>query len=321
MNVARELGNLPANICTPTYLGEQAVALGKKYRKLTVKVLTEAQMKRLGMHSLLSVGNGSDQPSALIVMEYKGGKANTKPNVLVGKGITFDTGGISLKPGAGMDEMKVDMCGAASVMGTMQTLCELDASVNVVGVIASAENMPSGRATKPGDVVTSMSGQTIEVLNTDAEGRLVLADVLSYTVDQKVARLVDLATLTGACVVALGEEVTGVFTNNQEWCDQVLAAAKTCGEDAWQLPMFDHYAELIKGDVADINNTGGRWGGAITAAKCLERFVGDTPWVHLDIAGPSFASSNKPHREGGGTGCMVRTLVELAERFGTTRKR
>ncbi|MES2603448.1 MAG: leucyl aminopeptidase, partial [Pseudomonadota bacterium] len=220
MNVARELGNLPANICTPTYLGKQAVQLAKKNSKqLTTQVLTEAQMKRLGMMSLLSVGNGSVEPSVLIVMQYKGAPATEKPHIVVGKGITFDTGGTSLKPGAGMDEMKFDMCGAASVMGVMNALCELKPRMNVVGVIASAENMPSGTATKPGDVVTSMSGQTIEILNTDAEGRLVLCDALTYIERFKPKTVVDIATLTGACITALGSVVSGLMANDDKLAD------------------------------------------------------------------------------------------------------
>jgi leucyl aminopeptidase len=214
-----------------------------------------------------------------------------------------------------MKTMKCDMAGAATVLGAMTAIARLKLPVNVLGFMGLVENMISGRSYKLGDVLTARNGVTIEVLNTDAEGRLVLADVLSYAVDRGVHKLIDLATLTGACVVALGEDLTGFFTNDQPWCDQVLSAAKNCGEQAWQLPMLDLFGEMIKSDVADIKNTAGRWGGAITAAKFLEKFVDGKPWVHLDIAGPSFASSNKSHREGGATGCMVRTLVETAANF------
>jgi leucyl aminopeptidase len=231
---------------------------------------------------------------------------------LCGKGVTFDSGGLSLKPTDGMKTMKCDMAGAATVLATMTAIARLKLSVNVLGAMGLVENMPGGKSYKLGDVLTARNGVTIEVLNTDAEGRLVLADVLSYVVDKGAARLIDLATLTGACVVALGEDVVGAFTNDQPLCDEVLAAARRAGEDVWQLPMFDAYAEQLKSDVADCKNVGTRWGGAITAAKFLEKFVSATPWVHLDIAGPAFVETGKPHREGGGTGCMVRTLVELA---------
>ena len=269
------------------------------------------------MRSMLAVAQGSPQPPCMVVVEHEGGGPNAPRLALVGKGVTFDSGGLSLKPTDGMLTMKCDMAGAATVLGAMTAIARLKLPVNVVGYMGLVENMPGGAAFKLGDILTARNGVTIEVLNTDAEGRLVLADVLSYAVDSGVDRIVDLATLTGACVVALGEDVSGVFTNNQAWCDTVLAAAKSTGEDVWQLPMWDLYEDLIKGDVGDIKNTGGRWGGAITAARFLKHFVGDKPWVHLDIAGPAFASSNKPHREGGATGHMVKTLVELARRFGS----
>lgn len=306
MNTARELGNLPGNICTPTYLGEQAVALGKKYSKLKVRVLSEAQMKRLGMDSLLSVGNGSEQPSALIVMEYKGSKAATKPNVIVGKGITFDTGGISLKPGAGMDEMKFDMCGAASVMGSMQALCELDAAVNVVGVIASAENMPSGRATKPGDVVTSMSGQTIEILNTDAEGRLVLCDALTYVERFKPKSVIDIATLTGACIVALGNEVSGLMSNDDDLAKTLYDCGQNTLDWCWQLPIWDLYQKQLDSNFADMGNIGGKGAGTITAACFLSRFARKYKWAHLDIAGSAWLQGAQK----GATGRPVPLLMD-----------
>jgi leucyl aminopeptidase len=253
----------------------------------------------------------------MVVVEHKGGKPDAPRLALVGKGVTFDSGGLSLKPNDSMLTMKCDMAGAATVLGAVSAIAKLKLPVNVVGYMGLVENMPGGSAFKLGDILTARNGVTIEVLNTDAEGRLVLADVLSFAVDAGVDRIVDLATLTGACVVALGEDVSGAFTNDEAWCETLLAAAKSVGEDVWQMPMWDHYEDLIKGDVGDIKNTGGRWGGAITAARFLQHFVGDKPWVHLDIAGPAFASSNKPHREAGATGHMVRTLVELAQRFGS----
>jgi leucyl aminopeptidase len=267
---------------------------------------------------MLAVAQGSPEPPCMIVVEHNGAGPNAPRLALVGKGVTFDSGGLSLKPTDGMLTMKCDMAGAATVLGAMTAIARLKLPVNVVGYMGMVENMPGGSAFKLGDILTARNGVTIEVLNTDAEGRLVLADVLSYAVDAGVDRIVDLATLTGACVVALGEDVSGAFTNDQPWCDSVLAAAKAAGEDVWQLPMWDLYEDLIKGDVGDIKNTGGRWGGAITAARFLQHFVGNKPWVHLDIAGPAYASSNKPHREAGATGHMVKTLVELARRFGTT---
>jgi len=233
--------------------------------------------------------------------------------------VTFDSGGLSLKTNEQMADMKCDMAGAAAVLAATRAAAELELPVNLLGVMALVENLPSGRALKLGDVLRTRAGKTIEVLNTDAEGRLILADALAYAVDQKVDHLVDLATLTGACMVALGVEVAGLMGNNQEWCDRVLAAARQAGERAWQLPMFPHYDELIKSHVADMKNTGGtRYGGAITAAKLLEQFVGQVPWAHLDIAGPAWAEHESPTRDPGGTGCFVRTLVELARDYATS---
>jgi leucyl aminopeptidase len=305
INLARELGNLPANICTPKYLAEQAKALADACPELSVKVLSEKQMEKLGMGSLLSVSAGSEQEAQLIVMEYKG-TSKGKPHVLVGKGITFDTGGISLKPGAGMDEMKFDMCGAASVLGTMKTLTQLKAPVNVVGIVAASENMPSGRATKPGDVVTSMSGQTIEILNTDAEGRLVLCDALTYAERFKPKTVVDVATLTGACVVALGKHATGLFSNDQELADALLAAGIDADDRAWQMPLWDEYQPLLDSNFADIANIGGPTAGSITAACFLSRFTKKYKWAHLDIAGTAWLSGGKAK---GATGRPVGMLV------------
>jgi leucyl aminopeptidase len=262
--------------------------------------------------SLLAVARGSQRPPRLVQIEYRGGKPGDAPIALVGKGVTFDSGGLSLKPTDSMTTMKCDMAGAAAVLATLAAAARLKLPVNIVGLMGLVENMPSGTAMKLGDVLTARSGKTIEVLNTDAEGRLVLADVLNVALDRKPAKIIDLATLTGACVVALGTDVVGAFANNQPWCDAVLNAARAAGEAVWQMPMFPEYNELIRTEIADIKNTGdGRWGGAITAAKFLEEFVGETPWVHLDIAGPAYFEKPKPWHDVGGTGVMVRTLVEL----------
>ena len=304
VNVARELGNLPGNICTPTYLAQQAKKLATNCTTLTTKVLSEAEMEKLGMHSLLSVSAGSEQPAKLIVMEYKG-KTTKAPNVLVGKGITFDTGGISLKPGSGMDEMKFDMCGAASVLGTFQALVEMKAKVHVIGVIAAAENMPNGNATKPGDVVTSMAGKTIEILNTDAEGRLVLCDALTYVERFKPKSVVDIATLTGACVIALGHHATGLYANQQTLADKLLKAGQATHDRAWQMPLWDEYGKQLKSNFADLANIGGRAGGSVTAACFLSEFTKAYPWAHLDIAGSAWHSGGKK----GATGRPVALLL------------
>lgn len=315
VNLTRDLINRPAQEITPVGFARRAEETAKQFG-LRFEEWDQARLEQERMQSLLAVAKGSNQPPRLVIVEHQGAGKKAPKLALVGKGVTFDSGGLSLKTPDGMLTMKCDMAGAATVLGAMSAIARLKLPVNVIGLMGLVENMTGGSAFKLGDILTARNGVTIEVLNTDAEGRLVLADVLSYTADLGVDRIIDLATLTGACVVALGEDVTGAMTNNQPWCDAVLTAAKTCGEDVWQLPMFDLYDDLIKGDVGDIKNTGGRWGGAITAGKFLQRFVADKPWVHLDIAGPAFASSNKPHREAGATGCMVRTLVETARRFG-----
>lgn len=305
INYARELGNLPGNICTPSYLAQQAKLLAKQSDKLSVKVLNEKQMSSLGMDSLLSVSNGSEEEAKLIVMEYKG-KASTKPIVLVGKGITFDTGGISLKPGSAMDEMKFDMCGAASVFGTMKALLEMQAKVNVVAVVAAAENMPSGKATKPGDVVKSMSGQTIEILNTDAEGRLVLCDALTYVERFKPKSVVDIATLTGACVIALGSHATGLYSNDQKLADELLAAGERTYDRAWQMPLWEEYQKQLNSNFADMANIGGREAGSVTAACFLSRYAKKYSWAHLDIAGTAWLGGAKK----GATGRPVSLLLD-----------
>lgn len=293
VSVARQLGNLPGNICTPLYLSDQARELADEYDTVTTTILDEAEMAELGMHCLLSVGNGSEQPSQLIVMEYKGGADDEQPHVLVGKGITFDTGGISLKPGASMDEMKFDMCGAASVIGAMNAVAEMGLPINVVGVVAAAENMPSGHATKPGDIVTTLSGQTVEILNTDAEGRLVLCDALSYVERFNPATVLDVATLTGACIIALGTHATAVLSNDDDLAQQVLEAGNQAADKAWQLPIWDEYQEQLDSNFADVANIGGRPAGTITAACFLSRFTKAYRWAHLDIAGVAWNSNGK----------------------------
>ena len=291
MALAKDLGNLPGNLCTPTHLADTAESLGKQY-EFDVEVLDRDDMKKLGMGSFLSVARGSHQPPKFIVMHYKGGKAKAKPIVLVGKGITFDTGGISLKPAAEMDEMKYDMCGAASVLGTFKAVAQMGLPINLVGLIPTTENMPGGGATKPGDVVTSMSGQTIEVLNTDAEGRLILCDALTYAERFKPECVIDIATLTGACVVALGKIPSGLLANDDELAAEILKRGTESGDRAWQLPLWDEYQELLKSNFADMGNIGGRYAGTITAACFLSRFTKDYKWAHLDIAGTAWVSGD-----------------------------
>ncbi len=311
INLTRELINLPPQHLTPESFAERAREVSAGLG-LSCDVMDRDRLVVERMGSLLAVAQGSVEPPRVVVIDYKGGAAGAPTLALVGKGVTFDSGGLSIKPTDGMLTMKCDMAGAATVLGAITAIAKLKLPINVTAYMGLVENMISGSSYKLGDILKARNGVTIEVQNTDAEGRLVLADVLSYAVDRGVDRIVDLATLTGACVVALGEEVVGSMTNNQAWCDQVSTAAKQAGELMWQLPMFDLYTDLLKSDVADCRNIGGRWGGAITAGKFLEKFVSGKPWVHLDIAGPAFASSNKPHREGGATGVMLRTLVELA---------
>ena len=293
MKLTKDLGNLPPNVCTPTYLADTASKLADEYR-FGIEVLDRKQMEALKMGSLLAVAKGSDEPPKFIVLKHMGGKAKEAPIVLVGKGITFDSGGISLKPGGAMDEMKFDMCGAASVLGVFQAIGELKLKQNVIGVIAACENMPSGRANKPGDVLTSMSGQTIEILNTDAEGRLILCDALTYVERFKPAAVVDIATLTGACVTALGHHHSGLFSRHDEAHDklanELLAAGSMSSDTAWRLPIEDAYQEQLKSNFADMANIGGPPAGSITAACFLERFTRKYTWAHLDIAGTAWKS-------------------------------
>jgi len=307
MDLTRELGNLPANICTPSYLAQQARKLAKEFG-LKCEVLDRARMERLGMGSLLSVARGSHQPPRFIVLQYQGGKAGTKPVVLVGKGITFDTGGISLKPGAEMDEMKYDMSGAASVLGTFRALAAMKLPLNVVGLIPTTENMPGGAATRPGDIVTSMSGQTIEILNTDAEGRLILCDALTYAERFDPECVVDVATLTGACVIALGAVASGLLANDDGLAAELLEAGQASGDRAWQLPLWDDYQEMLKSNFADIPNiSGSRAAGTITGACFLARFTKQYRWAHLDIAGTAWRSG----KEKGSTGRPVPLLTHF----------
>ncbi|HEB57445.1 MAG TPA: leucyl aminopeptidase [Gammaproteobacteria bacterium] len=304
--LARELGNLPGNICTPTYLAAQASKLAKQSNRLKVRALGQKQMETLGMGALLSVAKGSRQPPKLIEMNYQGGKKTDRPIVLVGKGITFDSGGISIKPSAAMDEMKYDMCGAASVIGAMAAINELQLPLNVIAVIPSCENLPDGAASKPGDIVTSMSGQTIEVLNTDAEGRLILCDALTYSEKFKPRTVIDVATLTGACVIALGKHACGLLSNDDRLAQALLDAGNATGDRAWQMPLWDEYQEQLKSNFADIANIGGREAGTITAACFLARFSKNFKWAHLDIAGVAWQGGNNK----GATGRPVALLSQ-----------
>ena len=306
VSLARDLGNLPGNICTPSYLADQARKLAKHYR-LKIQVLERADMAKLGMNTLLSVAQGSSQPPKLIVLEYRAGPKSQKPVVLVGKGVTFDTGGISIKPAPEMDEMKFDMSGAGSVLGTIKAIAEMKLPVNLVGIIPATENMPGGRATKPGDIITSMSGQTVEILNTDAEGRLILCDALTYAERYQPAAVIDIATLTGACVIALGHVVSGLFANNEALAHEVLAAGERSGDGAWHLPLHEEYQEQLHSNFADFANIGGRPAGAVTAACFLARFTKKYAWAHLDVAGTAWKSG----KEKGSTGRPVPLLTQF----------
>ena len=307
MSFTKDLGNLPPNLCHPSYLAEEAKALGKAHKNLKVEILDEKKLKELGAGAFLAVGQGSAQPPRMIVMHYQGGQKDEQPYALVGKGVTFDTGGISIKPAAGMDEMKYDMCGAASVFGTLKTVLELQLPINLVCLLACAENMPSGSATRPGDIVTTMSGQTVEILNTDAEGRLVLCDTLTYAQRFKPQAVIDIATLTGACVVALGAHTSGLLGNNDTLIKQLLKAGEHADDRAWQLPLFDEYQEQLDSPFADIANIGGPKAGTITAACFLSRFTKDVHWAHLDIAGTAWISGGK---DKGATGRPVPLLTQ-----------
>ena len=306
VSLAKDLGNLPANVCTPSYLARVAKKLASGNGKLSTRILNESEMKKLGMGSLLSVTAGAVEPAKLIVMQYKGAGSD-KPVVLVGKGVTFDTGGISLKPGAGMDEMKYDMCGAASVIGTMAAITKMKLPINVNVVVPAVVNMPAGNATNPGDIVKSMSGQTIEVLNTDAEGRLILCDALTYSKRFKPAAIVDVATLTGACVVALGNHRCAIYSNNDALQDEIFASSKSSEDIGWPMPMGDQYTAQLKSNFADMANIGGPGGGSVTAACFLGKFTDGMNWAHLDIAGVAWKSGAQK----GATGRPVPLLSEF----------
>jgi len=309
MDLTRDLGNLPSNICTPTYLANTARQIAKDF-KLKVEVLGRKQIEALKMGAFLAVTKGSVEPPAFIVLRYEGGPAKQAPVVLVGKGITFDTGGISLKPGEGMDEMKYDMCGAASVLGTLRAVAEMGLKQNVIAVVPTCENMPSGIATKPGDVVTSMSGQTIEILNTDAEGRLILCDALTYVERFKPAVVIDVATLTGACIIALGHINTGMYARSDALADALVAAGKQSLDTAWRMPLDEEYQEQLKSNFADMGNIGGRPAGSVTAACFLARFTEKYDWAHLDIAGTAWKSGAAKGATGRPVPLLTRFLMD-----------
>jgi leucyl aminopeptidase len=305
MNLARKLGDLPGNVCTPTYLAEQAIDLGQRFESVTTTILEESDMEELGMGSLLSVSRGSREPAKLITMNYQGA-GDARPVILVGKGLTFDAGGISLKPSQGMDEMKYDMCGSASVFGTISAIAELNLPINVMGIIPSSENMPDGDANKPGDIVTSMAGKTIEILNTDAEGRLILCDALTYSERFNPEIVIDIATLTGAIIVALGRQATGLMANDQDLADALIQAGNDSYDRTWQLPLWDDYQPQLDSNFADIANVGGKEAGSVTAACFLSRFTEKFTWAHLDIAGTAWNTGKAK----GATGRPVPLLVQ-----------
>ena len=308
--LARDLGNMPSNLCTPRYLASVARKIAAKSKKASAKILTPAEIKRLGMGALLSVTAGATEPARLIVIQYRGGSAKSKPTVVVGKGITFDTGGISIKPSGGMDEMKFDMCGAAGVLGTMEAAIELGIKKNVVAIVPACVNMPDGNATNPGDIVTTMSGQTVEILNTDAEGRLILCDALTYARRFKPDTVIDVATLTGACVVALGPHVSGLMSEDDELAAELLEAGKLAGDPAWRLPLMAEYGEGLASNFADFANVAGREGGASIAASFLARFTKDLRWAHLDVAGTAWKSGKEKGATGRPVGLLVQYLLD-----------
>jgi leucyl aminopeptidase len=311
--IQRDLANLPGNICTPTYLADQAKALAKRHSSLKVTVLDEAAIRREKMGCLLAVSQGSDEPPRFVVLEHKGSKSDSAPIVLVGKGVTFDTGGISLKDPGAMDEMKFDMSGAAAVIAALNLVAELKLPLRVIGLVAAVENMPSGRAVKPGDIATSASGQTVEILNTDAEGRLILCDALHYARRFNPAAVVDIATLTGACVVALGHHHTGVMGNDDELVRELVDCGLRAEDRAWQLPLTDEYGEQLKSNFADFSNIGGREGGAITAAAFLGKFTQGMKWAHLDVAGTAWNSGAQKGSTGKPTPLLSDFLIHRAE--------
>lgn len=313
MNLCKDLGNSPANICTPTYLATTAKKIATELG-VSAKIMSKEEIKQLGMNAFLAVAQGSTTDAQLIELSYQGAAVtNEKPIVLVGKGITFDSGGISLKPGAGMDEMKYDMCGAASVIGTFAAAVKLKLPINLVVIVPTCENMPAGNALKPGDIIKSMNGLSIEVLNTDAEGRLILCDALSYAERFQPAAVIDVATLTGACIIALGHVAQGVLGNNQNLIDQLMKAAQNINDKTWQLPLFEEYKEQLKSNFADLQNIGGRPAGTITAAAFLSYFTENYPWAHLDIAGTAWKSGNNKGATGRPVPLLLQYLIERSE--------
>lgn len=312
VSLARDLVSHPGNVATPGYLADTAKELAGSHG-LECRIYEQAEMETLGMNALVGVGKGAAEPPRLIVLEYHGADAKGRPVVLVGKGLTFDSGGISIKPGAGMEEMKTDMAGGAAVLGTMAAAARLKLPINLIGIIPAAENMPDGKAFKPGDVLTTMSGTTVEITNTDAEGRLILCDALHFALKYKPTVMIDLATLTGACVVALGHEASGLMGNNQRLVDALKGAGERCGERLWPLPLWEEYGEVMKSDIADLKNAGSRDGGSITAGWFLKQFVGKTPWAHLDIAGTAWGDKVRPYCPKGATGVGVRLLIEFLQ--------
>ncbi len=313
IHLAKDLGNLPGNMCTPDYLAKQALKLATQHSKMKTTVLEEKEMEKLGMGALLSVSKGSREPGKLVVMEYNAGAKNQAPIVFVGKGVTFDSGGISLKPGAGMDEMKYDMCGAASVIGALSACADLQLPINIVGIIPTVENMPDGIASRPGDIVTSMSGQTIEILNTDAEGRLILCDALTYAEKFNPDVVIDIATLTGACIAALGAHPAGLLSNHSPLANDLLSAGQTSGDRCWQLPLWDDYQDQLKSNFADMANIGGKGAGTITAACFLSRFTKKYNWAHLDVAGVAWKSGSQKGATGRPVGLLVQYILDRIE--------
>jgi len=314
MELTKLLADLPGNICTPTYLAEQAVELAEKHDRLSAEILEESDMEALGMGSFLSVSRGSRQPAKLITLNYQGGNSKDKPIVLIGKGLTFDAGGISLKPGAGMDEMKYDMCGGATVLGVLQAAAQMNLNLNIVALIPSSENLPDGNASKPGDILTSMSGKTIEVLNTDAEGRLILCDTLTYAKKFNPEVVIDMATLTGACLVALGRVPSGLLGNDDDLCNDLISASENACDSVWRLPLWEEYQEQLKSNFADLANIGGRDAGTITAACFLSRFAEDYRWAHLDIAGTAWRTGQNKGATGRPVPLLTQYLINRAGR-------
>lgn len=312
VSLAKHLSDLPGNICTPTFLAEQAIELGKKSAKLTINILEEADMAALGMHVFLSVSRGSREPAKLIGINYQGGDKDSKPIVLVGKGLTFDAGGISLKPGPGMDEMKYDMCGGAAVLGALQAAAQMNLPLNIIGLIPSSENLPDGKASKPGDIWKSMSGTTVEILNTDAEGRLILCDTLTYAERFNPDVVIDLATLTGACLVALGRVPSGLLGNDEALCNDLITAGETANDSVWRLPLWEEYQEQLKSNFADLANIGSKDGGTITAACFLSHFTKNFRWAHLDIAGTAWRSGPTKGATGRPVPLLMQYLINRA---------